>query len=119
MEALKKPGAQALRSELQTELVSRISEWIRNRDHERGARVSEAVLSRELGVSRTPIRAALQHLVGEGVLQAHDLGGYTVLQTPPLAVESMEPEKQRPGSMARYCATSSSMRCPIPLPRAP
>ena len=60
-----------LKSELQTELVSRISEWIRNQDPGDKIRVREAVLSRELGVSRTPIRAALHHLVAEGVLHPH------------------------------------------------
>jgi DNA-binding GntR family transcriptional regulator len=78
-----------LRSELQSELVGRIGEWIRSRDHERGERVREAVLSRELGVSRTPVRAALQHLVSAGVLKPHELGGYTVLQLPSVTLETM------------------------------
>lgn len=90
-----------LRSELQTELVSRIGEWIRNRDPERGARVREAVLSRELGVSRTPIRAALQHLVSEGVLKPHELGGYTVLHVPPVALETMDPGDYSAGLYGR------------------
>lgn len=77
-----------LKSELQTELVSRISEWVRNQDPGDKIRVREAVLSRELGVSRTPIRAALQHLVSEGVLHPHELGGYTVLQMPPAAADT-------------------------------
>lgn len=80
-----------LKSELQTELVSRIGEWIRTQDRGDKIRVREAVLSRELGVSRTPIRAALQHLVGEGVLHPHELGGYTVLHTPPVGADSMVP----------------------------
>lgn len=91
----------ALRSELQTELVSRIGEWIRNRDHERGIRVREAVLSRELGVSRTPIRAALQHLVSEGVLKPHELGGYTVLHMPPVVLETMDPGDSSAGPYGR------------------
>lgn len=86
-----------LRSELQSELVGRIGEWLRNRTVERSARVREAVLSRELGVSRTPIRAALQHLVGEGVLAPHELGGYTILQMPPHATDAMTPGEQAPG----------------------
>ena len=86
-----------LRSELQTELVSRISEWIRARAPERSDRVREAVLSRELGVSRTPIRAALQHLVGEGVLAPHDLGGYIILQLPSHARDAITPGEEAGG----------------------
>jgi DNA-binding GntR family transcriptional regulator len=86
-----------LKSELQTELVSRISEWIRARAPRGPARIREAVLSRELGVSRTPIRAALQHLIKQGILAAHDLGGYTVLQMPPLAADPIAPGEESSG----------------------
>lgn len=90
-----------LKSELQTELVSRIGEWIRNQDQGDKIRVREAVLSRELGVSRTPVRAALQHLVGDGVLHPHELGGYTVLQMPPAAIDSMAPGEESAGLYGR------------------
>lgn len=93
------PATKTLKSELQTELVSRIGEWIRGRERE--MRVREAVLSRELGVSRTPIRAALQHLVSEGVLAPHAVGGYTVLHLPPIAVESMTPGENSAGLYGR------------------
>jgi DNA-binding GntR family transcriptional regulator len=78
-----------LKSELQNELVSRIRELIRSRDQLTSGRVREAVLSRAIGVSRTPIRAALRHLVGEGILRTHAQGGYAVLQTPSLVPERM------------------------------
>lgn len=94
-------NARKLKSELQTELVSRISEWVRNQDQGDKIRVREAVLSRELGVSRTPIRAALQHLVSEGVLHPHELGGYTVLQMPPAAADSMNPGEEAAGLYGR------------------
>ncbi len=60
-------------------------------------RIREAVLSRELGVSRTPIRAALQRLVGDGILEAHALGGYVVLQMPPLAADPAAPGDEASG----------------------
>lgn len=78
-----------LRSELQNELVSRIRELIRSRNEMTNGRVREAVLSRAIGVSRTPIRAALRHLVAEGVLRIHSQGGYAVLQTPSMMPETL------------------------------
>ncbi len=81
--------APGLKSELQNELVGRIKELIRSRHQMTNGRVREAVLSRAIGVSRTPIRAALRHLVGEGILTAHSQGGYAVLQTPSLVRETM------------------------------
>ena len=43
-----------------------------------GERVPELALVERLGVSRTPIRAALQRLQGEGLLDALPGGGYAV-----------------------------------------
>lgn len=43
-----------------------------------GAHLNEVHLSREFGVSRTPIRGALQILVGEGLLQYTPNKGYSV-----------------------------------------
>ena len=45
-----------------------------------GGRINEVTLSGELGVSRTPIRAALQALVGEGLVQYRHNKGYFVRQ---------------------------------------
>ena len=43
-----------------------------------GVRLSEVTLSGRLGISRTPIRAALAQLDQEGVVEAIPSGGYTV-----------------------------------------
>lgn len=43
-----------------------------------GTRYTEVQLAEMLSMSRTPIRAALQKLTDEGVLQAMPAGGYTV-----------------------------------------
>lgn len=82
-----------LRSDLQGELVAKIRELIRSRNPATASRIREAVLSRELGVSRTPVRAALQHLVAEGILTPHSSGGYTVLKTPAAGSEPHNAEQ--------------------------
>lgn len=74
-----------LKSDLQGELADRIRSLIRQRPQEIGDRLREAVLSRELGVSRSPIRAALLHLVAEGILEPDERGGYNVVRVPPIA----------------------------------
>ena len=71
----------SLRSSLQSELVDRITGIVRS-GNRNGKRLREATLARELGVSRTPVRAALQHLVLEGMLHAEATGGYSVLRVP-------------------------------------
>jgi GntR family transcriptional regulator, vanillate catabolism transcriptional regulator len=44
----------------------------------RGARISELVVAERTGLSRTPIRAALQRLEGEGLVKAIPSGGFAV-----------------------------------------
>lgn len=81
-----------LKSELQGELVSRILGLLRSRASSSAPRIREAVLSRELGVSRTPVRAALQHLVRQGVLKPHPQGGYVPGRIAPTAKAVAAPD---------------------------
>lgn len=65
-------GSQAVRAQL------RLREMILAGDLPSGARIAELALVEKLGVSRTPIRAALMRLEQEGLLQALPNGGYAV-----------------------------------------
>ena len=56
----------------------KIREMVLNGVFPRGALVSEQALVERLGISRTPIRAALQTLVHEGLFNAPGIGGYEV-----------------------------------------
>lgn len=49
-----------------------ISDMIRHRQLKGGQKISEAPLAESLGISRTPLREALQRLEGEGLVQKGD-----------------------------------------------
>ena len=55
-------------SKLQRKLIGQIAEYIRDNGLEAGAPLTELGLAEALNVSRTPVRAALEHLTGLGVV---------------------------------------------------
>jgi GntR family transcriptional regulator of vanillate catabolism len=65
-------GSQAVKAQ------QRLREWILAGDLPSGARIAELALVDRLGMSRTPIRAALMHLSQEGLLEPLPGGGYAV-----------------------------------------
>ena len=65
-------GSQAVKAQ------QRLREWILAGDLPSGARIAELALVERLGMSRTPIRAALMHLRQEGLLEPLPGGGYAV-----------------------------------------
>ena len=65
-------GSQAVKAQL------RLREMILAGELPGGARIAELTLVERLGVSRTPIRAALMRLEQEGLLEALPNGGYAV-----------------------------------------
>src|ERR671913_2233804 len=65
-------GSQAVKAQL------RLREMILAGELPGGARIAEVAISEQLGVSRTPIRAALMRLEQEGLLEALPNGGYAV-----------------------------------------
>ena len=95
--------APTLRSALQSELVERIKELIRGNGAGARGRVRAAALSRVLGVSRTPVLAALKHLQLSGILARHPRGGFLVTQVPPLTLAALgeDPEANLYGRILR------------------
>jgi len=65
-------GSQAVKAQ------QRLRELILQGELPAGARITELILVDMLGVSRTPIRAALKRLEQEGLLQALPSGGHAV-----------------------------------------
>jgi len=59
-------------------VMDRLREAILSGNHEPGRRLNEVHISQELAVSRTPVRAALQALAGEGLLDYAPNRGFTV-----------------------------------------
>ncbi|MBG9388577.1 GntR family transcriptional regulator [Caenimonas aquaedulcis] len=57
-------------------LASRIVELIRREDFPLGHRLTEQSLGEELGVSRSPVRKALQYLAGQGVVSSQPHRGF-------------------------------------------
>lgn len=59
-------------------VMDKLREAILNGDYEAGRRLNEVHISQSLGVSRTPVRAGLQALAGEGLLDYAPNRGFTV-----------------------------------------
>ena len=59
-------------------IMEELREAILNGDYEAGRRLNEVHISQALSVSRTPVRAALQALAGEGLLDYAPNRGFTV-----------------------------------------
>lgn len=70
--ALDDGGSQTVRAQL------RLREFIISGELQPGARIPELTLVDRLGVSRTPVRAALARLLEEGLLEALPGGGYAL-----------------------------------------
>src|SRR3954451_18621760 len=70
-----------------------------------GERLNEVRLSRSLAVSRTPVRAALQALAGEGLLDYAPNRGFTVREFPLDAiVDAYDIRASLEGLVARFAA---------------
>src|ERR1700738_2797181 len=86
-------------------VVDQIREAVLNGSVAAGERLNEVRLSRTLAVSRTPVRAALQALAGEGLLDYEPNRGFTVREFPLDAiVDAYEIRASLEGVAARFAA---------------
>src|ERR1700759_1624817 len=70
-----------------------------------GERLDEVQLSKTLSVSRTPVRAALQALAGEGLLDYAPNRGFTVREFPlPAIIDAYEIRAALEGVAVRFAA---------------
>jgi GntR family transcriptional regulator of vanillate catabolism len=86
-------------------IADRIREEILGGDYPAGARLNEVRISQTLAVSRTPVRAALQALAGEGLLDYAPNRGFTVREFPlSEVVDAYEIRGSLEGVAARFAA---------------
>src|SRR3979411_3464055 len=86
-------------------VMDQIREAVLNGSVAAGERLNEVRLSRTLAVSRTPVRAALQALAGEGLLDYAPNRGFTVREFPLNAiVDAYDIRASLEGVAARFAA---------------
>ena len=86
-------------------VTDRLREAILNGETAPGVRLNEVRLSQMLEVSRTPVRAALQVLAGEGLLDYQPNRGYAVRQFPLTEiVDAYDIRAQLEGLATRFAA---------------
>ena len=78
-DSMNEPGATGSRSGTRSlSIMDRLREAILSGAHEAGQRLNEVHISQAMNASRTPVRAALQALAGEGLLDYAPNRGFTV-----------------------------------------
>lgn len=78
---------------LQQEIAERILQLARDDALAAGAWLNENATARRLGVSRTPVRAALDHLAEQGVVRRHLNKGIEILKLPAAGDSVLPPEE--------------------------
>lgn len=77
---------------LQQEIADRILQLVRDDALAAGAWLNENATARRLGVSRTPVRAALDHLAEQGVVRRHLNKGIEIVSLPAASDSARTPE---------------------------
>ena len=86
-------------------VMDRVREAILDGSISAGERLNEVQLSKTLAVSRTPVRAALQALAGEGLLDYAPNRGFTVREFPlPAIVDAYDIRASLEGVAVRFAA---------------
>src|SRR5580692_8761631 len=86
-------------------VMDRVREAVLDGSVSAGERLNEVQLSKTLAVSRTPVRAALQALAGEGLLDYAPNRGFTVREFPLSAiVDAYDIRASLEGLAARFAA---------------
>lgn len=75
---------------LHRELADRIARLIHDEALEPGARLNENRMAEQLGVSRTPVRAALAHLAAQGFVERKPNLGVELVALPPMPAPAAE-----------------------------
>ncbi len=99
-------GARRPRSPLHRALAARLTRLFREQGLAVGDRLTEHALARALGVSRTPVRAALRHLADSGVV-ARTARGH-VLARLPEAAQAEADAIEKPAEEALLVAIASA-----------
>lgn len=86
---------------LQQELLDRIVAVIHAEGLQPGDRLNENKLSQQLGVSRTPVRAALERLAADGYAARQPNRGMELVAVPPPADGPASPEEDEDGLLIR------------------
>ena len=79
-------------------------------EYEASKRLSEVALSERLGISRTPVRQAMDHLVGEGLLERIETGGCRVVR---FTIEDIEDAIEFRGVIEGTAARIAAGSAPI------
>lgn len=82
-------GSTRLVYSLREQIVEQLRTDLLAGRHAEGERLSEAKLVARFGVSRTPVREALQQLVQEGLLEGRPNVGVSVAMRPPDAIRDL------------------------------
>jgi GntR family transcriptional regulator of vanillate catabolism len=99
------PAANVRAGNRSLSVMDQIREAILNGSVSAGERINEVRLSKTLDVSRTPVRAALQALAGEGLLDYSPNRGFTVREFPISAiVDAYDIRAALEGLAARFAA---------------
>ncbi len=77
---------------LQQEIADRILQLVRDDALAAGAWLNENATAKRLGVSRTPVRAALDHLAEQGVVRRHLNKGIELISLPAASESARAPE---------------------------